>query len=242
MSAFRPAGTTLNLPVGIVVFRTPVGIAATEKNVTSGHIHRYMQNEKQRCSGSGFLPEEGKLFRQNLIGGIVNHQNLKSVPVNAVRQRIASLIQGKKSPAGPFLPQSRFRSRKSFIMPVMISRDIEPGDSCVIQSPESKLNSGFGWKTHKVACNQDQIVFLLSGDFKRLKETVRSIRKKFRHSATVLPEWNPPRIIKHNMSVTKRHDPKRMRKSKTGKGCATACQRKRISTGIKRIHRFLHYF
>ena len=156
MSVFRPAGTALNLPVGIVC-RTPVWIAATEKDVSSGNIHRDMQDKEQRRSGSGFLPEESKLFRQNFIRRIVDHQNLKPIPVDAVRQRIASLIQGKKPPAGPFLPQRRFRSRQPLIMPVVISRGIEPGDSGVIQRPESKFYSGFGRKTQKVAGNQDRI-------------------------------------------------------------------------------------
>ena len=192
-------------------------MSASEPNTATGRIKRNVHEKRQRHTAGHLLAEESCLLRQNLIGRVVNHHSAHTTHIYRRHQWMTSLIQRREALRRPRRAQVMARALHAFVMPVVVSRDIEVRHAGCLQARMRPLDGGFRGKAQDVAHQHQQCHALFAGTRQCLLETRLRCRRRagrhmlrrivgFRHPSAVGLIRFTARIIQKEMRIADHHD------------------------------------
>src|SRR5690606_2775599 len=132
VSLHRPFRTSFYFKISICC-RSPIRMSTAKTHRLSRSIKRNMNQQDQWQAGLDLLPEELQLPCGYLVGGIVDGQEADTFNVISGYQWITALIERQEALPDPGSPEFFQIPRHPLIVPVMIPRHIDVGDSGFFQ-------------------------------------------------------------------------------------------------------------
>lgn len=160
MTCHGPARSALKEEI-LVGIMAPVRMPAPKSHRPPRGIEWNVEHENQWGSGGHFRSEKIQLFRGDLIVRVVEGEDADAFQNPAHHEGIGGLIEWTQSLVNPCFPQFLQSPRHTFIMPVVIARDIKVVLAGLSQLVENPVDSRFGWETQKVAYDCEQVRSIL---------------------------------------------------------------------------------